>query len=65
MAKNKDISLPLSLAVKVELFKRGCFDFITCKDGKRSRRRREIMDGCRMVALYVSCLSGDKVVYRP
>lgn len=33
MAKAKDISMPLSLAVKVELFKRGCYDFITCRDG--------------------------------
>ena len=39
MARNKDISLPLSLAVKVELFKRGCFDFITCKDGKRHEKQ--------------------------
>ena len=42
-ARNKDISLPLSLAVKVELFKRGCFDFITCKDGKRHEKQGQAL----------------------
>ena len=34
MARFKAINIPMSLAVKCELFKRGCFDFITCADGK-------------------------------
>ena len=28
----------MALAVKIELFKRGCFDFITVKDGKEARK---------------------------
>lgn len=28
----------MALAVKIELFKRGCFDFITVKDGKKHEK---------------------------
>ena len=35
MAKSKDIQIPIALAVKIELFKRGWFDFITAKGGEK------------------------------
>ena len=31
MARSKVTDVPMALAVKIELFKRGCFDFITVK----------------------------------
>lgn len=64
MAKNKDISLPLSLAVKVELFKRGCFDFITCKDGKRHEKQGMALsiltDNDHVEVLYGGAAGGAK-----
>lgn len=64
MARNKDISLPLSLAVKVELFKRGCFDFITCKDGKRHEKQGQALtiltDNDHVEVLYGGAAGGAK-----
>lgn len=64
MARNKDISLPLSLAVKVELFKRGCFDFITCKDGKRHEKQGMALsiltDNDHVEVLYGGAAGGAK-----
>lgn len=44
MAKRfKDIEVPMALAVKIELFKRSCFDFITCRDGKKHEKQDEAL----------------------
>ena len=43
MAKNKNIQIPMALAVKIELFKRGCFDFITVKDGKKHEKQEKAL----------------------
>ena len=43
MAKNKATSMPLSLAVKVELFKRGEFGFITDREGKRHEKQGQAL----------------------
>lgn len=43
MAKNKNIQVPIALAVKIELFKRGCFDFITVKDGKKHEKQEKAL----------------------
>ena len=43
MAKSKDIQIPIALAVKIELFKRGCFDFITVKDGKKHEKQEKAL----------------------
>ena len=43
MAKNKNITLPLALAVKVELFRRGRFDFITSRDGKNHDKQQQAL----------------------
>ena len=43
MAKSKVSSVPMHVAVKVELFKRGCFDFITCKDGKKHEKQEQAL----------------------
>lgn len=43
MAKSKDIQIPITLAVKIELFKRGCFDFITVKDGKKHEKQEKAL----------------------
>lgn len=36
---NKTVSVPMALAVKMELWRRGCFDFITARDGKRHEKQ--------------------------
>ena len=33
----------MALAVKIELFKRGCFDFITVKDGKKHEKQEKAL----------------------
>ena len=43
MARFKAVTIPTSLAVKCELFKRGCFDFITCADGKEHEKQKEAL----------------------
>ena len=43
MAKFRNIGIPTALAVKVELFKRGCFDFITHADGKCHEKQSEAL----------------------
>lgn len=44
MAKSKRSILPSSVAVKIELFKRGCFDFITHADGKCHEKQAEALN---------------------
>lgn len=39
MARNKVTSVPVPLAVKMELFRRGSFDFICCRDGKKHEKQ--------------------------
>lgn len=64
MARSKDISMPLSLAVKVELFKRGCFDFITCRDGLRHEKQGQALsiltDNDHVEVLYGGAAGGAK-----
>jgi phage terminase large subunit len=36
---NKTVSVPMALAVKMELWRRGCFDFITTRDGKKHEKQ--------------------------
>lgn len=43
MARFRNINIPRSLEIKVELFKRGCFDFITDADGKRHEKQAEAL----------------------
>lgn len=43
MARFRGITLPTSLQVKIELFKRGCFDFITTADGKQHEKQNEAL----------------------
>lgn len=44
MAKSKkDVAIPVALAVKIELFSRGCFDFITCRDGRKHEKQDEAL----------------------
>lgn len=64
MARNKTITMPLSLAVKVELFKRGIFDFITCRDGKRHEKQGMALsiltDSDHVEVLYGGAAGGAK-----
>lgn len=41
MAKSIEniLVVPIALSVKIELFRRGCFDFITCMDGKKHEKQ--------------------------
>lgn len=43
MARFKAVTIPTSLQVKIELFKRGCFDFITCADGLQHKKQDEAL----------------------
>lgn len=43
MAGSKFKGLPPAVAVKMELFKRGCFDFITVMDGKKHAKQEEAL----------------------
>lgn len=64
MARTKTLSMPLSLAIKVELFKRGCFDFITCRDGKRHEKQGQALqiltDNEHVEVLYGGAAGGAK-----
>lgn len=65
MAKRfKDIEMPTALAVKTELFKRGSFDFIIERDGKRHEKQREALeiltDNDRVELLYGGAAGGAK-----
>ena len=44
MARFRNTGIPAALAVKVELFNRGCFDFITDSDGKRHEKQAEALN---------------------
>ena len=44
MARSKVTDVPMALAVKIELFKRGCFDFITVKDGLKHEKQEPTMN---------------------
>ena len=43
MARSKVTDVPMALAVKIELFKRGCFDFITVKDGLKHEKQEHAL----------------------
>ena len=43
MARSKIESIPIQLAVKIELWKRGCFDFITTLDGKKHEKQEQAL----------------------
>ena len=43
----------MALAVKIELFKRGCFDFITVKDGKKHEKQEKALQSFCMVVVLV------------
>lgn len=62
--KSKDISLPLPLAVKVELFRRGSFDFIASRDGKTHEKQRAALsiltDNEHVEVLYGGAAGGAK-----
>lgn len=64
MATSKDISVPLELAVKMELWKRGCFDFITVRDGKRHEKQTQALqiltDPDHVEILYGGAAGGAK-----
>lgn len=64
MAKSKDIQLPMALAVKIELFKRGCFDFITSREGlkheKQDQALRILTDKSHVELLYGGAAGGAK-----
>lgn len=64
MAKSKTITLPLALAVKVELFKRGCYDFITCYEGKKHEKQelalQILCDDEHVEVLYGGAAGGAK-----
>lgn len=64
MAKSKEISVPLDLAVKMELWKRGCFDFITVSDGKchekQSLALQVLTDDDHVEILYGGAAGGAK-----
>lgn len=44
MARFRGITLPTSLQVKIELFKRGCFDFITKDGGLQHEKQKEALN---------------------
>ena len=64
MAKNKNITLPLALAIKVELFRRGRFDFITSRDGKNHDKQQQaisiLTDSYHVEILYGGAAGGAK-----
>ena len=72
---NKTVSVPMALAVKMELWRRGCFDFITTRDGKKHEKQSlalqiltdedhvEILPfGCFLCAFAMLVLNGLLVV---
>ena len=44
MARFRGIALPTSLQVKIELFKRGCFEFITTDGGLQHKKQNEALN---------------------
>lgn len=64
MSKNKNITQPLALAVKVELFRRGRFDFITSRDGKNHDKQQQALsiltDSDHVEILYGGAAGGAK-----
>ena len=64
MASFKNAIIPTTLAVKMELFKRGCFDFITCMDGKKHEKQGEALnlltDDEHVEVLYGGAAGGAK-----
>ena len=64
MAKSKEIELPIALAVKIELFLRGCFDFITTREGKKHEKQdqalRILTDNEHVELLYGGAAGGAK-----
>lgn len=61
---SKAITVPMGLAVKIELFKRGCFDFIVCRDGKKHDKQadalRILTDTEHVEILYGGAAGGAK-----
>lgn len=49
MARSKVTDVPMALAVKIELFKRGCFDFITVKDGLKHEKQEQVLPCISMI----------------
>lgn len=39
----RGVDISMGLAVKMELFRRGCFDFICCKDGKKHEKQDQAL----------------------
>ncbi len=65
MAKSKkDIAIPEALAVKIELFSRGCFDFITSRGGKMHEKQDQALhilcDTIHVELLYGGAAGGAK-----
>lgn len=64
MTKGKAISVPMDLAVKVELFKRRSFDFIACHDDKRHDKQayalEMLTDDQHVEILYGGAAGGAK-----
>lgn len=64
MASFRNANIPMALAVKIELFKRGCTDFITCMDGKKHEKQSEALslltDDEHVEVLYGGAAGGAK-----
>ena len=56
--------MPMALAVKTELFRRGRFDFITCRDGKNHDKQQQALtiltDSEHVEILYGGAAGGAK-----
>ena len=65
MARSKVTDVPMALAVKIELFKRGCFDFITVKDGLKHEKQEHALkiltDNEHVELLYGGAAGGAKL----
>ena len=46
----------MALAVKIELFKRGCFDFITVKDGKKHEKQERLCRSLQTMSTQSFCM---------
>ncbi len=64
MAKSKDITIPVDLAVKTELFRRRSFDFIACHEDKRHDKQayalEMLTDDSHVEILYGGAAGGAK-----
>ncbi len=60
----KTVTVPWLLAVKMELWRRGCFDFITTRDGKRHEKQSQALqiltDNDHVEILYGGAAGGAK-----